>query len=145
MGKIQTGQSMDPLKSNCSRKQYKTRYSMGRRYHFTLQSAHFETVTKLPVGATLLAQNERGGTEAVKYTNTCWGTQFHPEFDNEDMRLFITDSDEGLIDIDLLVKQLRPTPFGPILFKKFTKMVAEWDLFLTSVVVYKKGRCSLLK
>ena len=96
---------------------------------FHLQSAHLESVTKLPVGATLLAQNERGGTEAVRYTKTCWGIQFHPEFDIEDMRLFISDPDEGLkslgINIDRLVEQLRPTPFGPVLLNKFTKLVAE--------------------
>ncbi len=96
---------------------------------FYIQSAHFETVAKLPVGATLLAQNESGGTEAVRYTNTCWGIQFHPEFNSEDMRLFITDPDEGLhalgINIDRLVEQLRPTPFGPILLNKFTQLVAE--------------------
>ena len=93
-----------------------------------LQSAHFETVTELPVGARVLAQNESGEVEALKYASACWGIQFHPEFDNEDMRLFLTDPDVDLeafgVDIDRLVGQLQPTPFGPILLKNFSKLVA---------------------
>ncbi len=95
-----------------------------------LQSFHFETVTKLPDGAISLAKNKSGEVEAIKYTSSCWGVQFHPEFDNEDMRLFLTDLDIETIgvDIDRSIKQLQQTPFGPTLLKNFSKLVAGGEI-----------------
>lgn len=45
---------------------------------FAAQGAHFQTVTALPPGATMLARGA-SGVQAFRIGNA-WGVQFHPEF-----------------------------------------------------------------
>ena len=51
---------------------------------FTVFTTHGDTVTELPPGATLLAENEHGVHAFRK--GHCWGVQFHPEYDPETAR-----------------------------------------------------------
>ena len=51
---------------------------------FTVFTTHGDTVTTLPPGATLLAENEHG-VHAFR-NGHCWGVQFHPEYDLDTAR-----------------------------------------------------------
>ncbi len=47
--------------------------------HFSAYAAHFQTVTRLPQNAVILAQNDFESTHALRYKENVWGVQFHPE------------------------------------------------------------------
>jgi GMP synthase (glutamine-hydrolysing) len=47
--------------------------------HFTSYASHFQTVTKLPPNAVILAQNDFEASHALRYKENVWGVQFHPE------------------------------------------------------------------
>lgn len=64
---------------------------------FTVFTTHGDTVTRLPPGASLLAQNEYGVHAFRK--GHCWGVQFHPEYDRTTARE-VTESKEELLGRD---------------------------------------------
>ncbi|KNZ42599.1 glutamine amidotransferase [Acetobacterium bakii] len=47
--------------------------------HFSAYASHFQTVTKLPKNAVILAKNNFEPYHAVSYGEKIWGVQFHPE------------------------------------------------------------------
>lgn len=51
----------------------------------TVQSAHCQTVHRLPEGAQVLARGA-SGIQAARLNDTMWGLQFHPEFTATAMR-----------------------------------------------------------
>jgi GMP synthase (glutamine-hydrolysing) len=56
-----------------------------------------EDTFDLPEGATLLATGDEVRTQAFRYGNTAWGTQFHFEVDRAEIDLWLkTAGDEGL-------------------------------------------------
>ena len=46
-----------------------------------LQYAHKDSVTKLPAGATLLAEGPKCKFSALRYGDTAYTLQFHPEIE----------------------------------------------------------------
>jgi len=50
--------------------------------HFSAYASHFQTVTKLPENAIVLAKNNFEPFHAVAYGEKIWGVQFHPECTN---------------------------------------------------------------
>jgi GMP synthase (glutamine-hydrolysing) len=62
--------------------------------------SHDDEVTKLPPGATLLAENDWSGVQAVSVTHkrgTFWGLQYHPEYDVHEMARLIVAREDRLI------------------------------------------------
>ena len=47
--------------------------------HFSAYASHFQTVTRLPQNAVILAQNDFESTHALRFKDNVWGVQFHPE------------------------------------------------------------------
>lgn len=58
---------------------------------FTVFETHSDVVTRLPDGATLLAENDVGIQSFRK--GMAWGVQFHPEYDLETARAVTKDKD----------------------------------------------------
>lgn len=50
---------------------------------------HIDSVTKLPPGAVALAHNDLEDHHAIRFSETCWGVQFHPEIDADVMRGYV--------------------------------------------------------
>jgi len=50
---------------------------------------HIDTVGRLPPGAVSLASSALDDHQAIRFTETCYGVQFHPEIDGEIMRGYI--------------------------------------------------------
>jgi GMP synthase - Glutamine amidotransferase domain len=47
--------------------------------HFTSYAYHFQTVTRLPQNAVVLAHNDFESSHALRFKENVWGVQFHPE------------------------------------------------------------------
>ncbi|MDI3289660.1 glutamine amidotransferase [Polyangium sp. 15x6] len=56
---------------------------------FRANVTHVDTVVRLPRGATALAKNDLEDHHAIRFTETCYGVQFHPELDADVMRGYI--------------------------------------------------------
>jgi GMP synthase (glutamine-hydrolysing) len=56
---------------------------------FPANVSHIDTVTRLPPGAVGLARSSIEDYHAIRFTETCYGVQFHPEFDAEVMRGYV--------------------------------------------------------
>jgi GMP synthase (glutamine-hydrolysing) len=57
---------------------------------FTVHATHVDSVTRLPDGATLLAETDLEPVSAFRVGARVWGVQFHPEFDADVMRSYLT-------------------------------------------------------
>lgn len=71
---------------------------------------HYDEITELPLGATLLATSARYPHQAFRLGDRAWGTQFHFESDTEQYASWVHDSraevkDRG-IDPDELIAQV---------------------------------------
>ncbi len=56
---------------------------------FEANVTHVDTVARLPLGAKALAKNDLDDHHAIRFTETCYGVQFHPELDADVMRGYI--------------------------------------------------------
>jgi GMP synthase (glutamine-hydrolysing) len=56
---------------------------------FVANVTHVDTVARLPPGAVALARSEREDYHAIRFSETCYGVQFHPELDAEVMRSYV--------------------------------------------------------
>jgi GMP synthase (glutamine-hydrolysing) len=56
---------------------------------FEAQVTHVDSVVRLPPGAEPLARSDREDYHAIRFTETCYGVQFHPEMDADVMRAYI--------------------------------------------------------
>ena len=89
---------------------------------FGVQATHSESVLTLPPGATLLASNLACRNQAFS-VGSAWGVQFHPEFDADIVRGYITARravlrSEGLSP-DFLLREARHTGVGSRLLRRF--------------------------
>ncbi len=57
---------------------------------FVANACHSDTVGKLPSGATVLGGNEHEVHQILRFGERCYGVQFHPEFDGEVMRAYVS-------------------------------------------------------
>lgn len=94
---------------------------------FAANAFHWQTVLRLPPGATLLASNEMEPHHAFRLGNT-WGLQFHPEFDADSTRHFIQLAAPALEKAGLqppqLAQQVCPTPEAASLLRRFAVLLA---------------------
>jgi GMP synthase (glutamine-hydrolysing) len=56
---------------------------------FLAHVTHVDSVVRLPPGAEPLARSEREEYQAIRFSETCYGVQFHPEMDAEVMRAYV--------------------------------------------------------
>lgn len=94
-----------------------------------MQSTHVESVLQLPETATLLGTTPLDPHHAFRIGEQAWGVQFHPEIDHSVSRRYIEERraiirNEGL-DPDALVNEVRPTPAGTGLLRRFSELVHE--------------------
>jgi GMP synthase (glutamine-hydrolysing) len=63
---------------------------------FYAHETHYQSAIKLPRGAIVLAKNTHEKHQAVRYSKTIWGVQFHPEFDSGVIKEYIVKQKESL-------------------------------------------------
>lgn len=78
---------------------------------FYAHETHYQSAIKLPRSAIVLAKNTHEKHQAVRYSKTIWGVQFHPEFDEDIMKEYIVKQKESLdrlgFDMDKLLDGVR--------------------------------------
>lgn len=87
---------------------------------------HTQSVVRLPAGAVRLASNPWDPHQAVRFGPAAWGVQFHPEFDPEIVREYITHYRDVLAaegqDPDRLLTRACDTEFGTLIFRRFERI-----------------------
>ncbi len=95
--------------------------------NFIAFETHYQTVVKLPKDSKVLAANSKDSHQAIRYRNNIWGVQFHPEFDKEIMKEYISNQKDDLeklhIDINTLLLNLKDCNTSSQIFKNFQKIV----------------------
>ncbi|MRG96446.1 glutamine amidotransferase [Polyangium spumosum] len=76
---------------------------------FSANVTHVDTVVRLPRGAVALAKNDLEDHHAIRFTETCYGVQFHPELDADVMRGYIEHRWETLASEGFVVEALHAT------------------------------------
>lgn len=93
--------------------------------HFEVQQTHSEAVVELPPGATLLATNEAIEHQAFA-VGSAWGVQFHPEFDADVVRGYVTARREAMakegLDPDGVFSAVHDTGAGGVLLRRFVEL-----------------------
>jgi GMP synthase (glutamine-hydrolysing) len=88
---------------------------------------HIESVLALPAGAVRLAESDLDPVQAFSVGERAWGVQFHPEFDADTVRAYLEARREKVRnegrDPDALLDQVRDTPGGPRLLRRFAELV----------------------
>ena len=56
---------------------------------FQANACHSDTVDQLPSGAVALAKSELDPHQCIRFSERCYGVQFHPEFDRDVMRAYV--------------------------------------------------------
>lgn len=73
----------------------------GKRTPFDAIGVHMDEVQQLPVGATVLAGNDMSTVQAAEiryHAGTFWGTQYHPEYDFNEIAAVMRRHGERLIE-----------------------------------------------
>jgi len=73
---------------------------------FDAYETHYQSAIKLPAKAVVLAFNSEEKHQAVRFSKTIWGVQFHPEFDNIIMKEYILNQKEKLEELGFNVDKL---------------------------------------
>jgi GMP synthase (glutamine-hydrolysing) len=94
----------------------------------TVAMSHLDSVVEVPPGATIIRSTSLDPHAALRFSETTWGVQFHPEMDAEIVGHSLEDrrSDiarEGL-DVDRLLAARVDSPYGPELLSAFARFCA---------------------
>jgi len=94
---------------------------------FAVHVSHMQSVIELPIGVKILASNEFDPHHAVKFSELCWGLQFHPEFEEVAMQSYIEERQEDLtdegFDVETLMAEIKPTPIARKILTDFYKLI----------------------
>jgi GMP synthase (glutamine-hydrolysing) len=92
-------------------------------------TTHLETVLELPAGARVLARSDADRYHAVAFAPRTWGVQFHPEFDADVMRSYLTERREVLRsegrDPDAMLSATGECEESTALLRRFAELVRE--------------------
>lgn len=95
---------------------------------FMAHVVHRQSVRTLPANAVLLASNAFEAHHAYRIGEFAWGVQFHPEFDHETMRSYLThlanDLEKNGVDVAALQAQLAYTPAASGILSRFGRLAA---------------------
>ncbi len=94
---------------------------------FQAQVCHTQSALRLPPGAEMLASSALEPHQAFRLGKCAWGVQFHPEFDAEATKHYITTYTRELtqqgVDPRHLLQNCRDTPESFRLLKRFSQIV----------------------
>jgi len=94
---------------------------------FAANATHVDSVIELPPGATVLAQSELESHQAIRFSASCYGVQFHPEIDADVMHGYLDARRELLSseNIDVAAKKSETTdaPHSVRTLRNFVRQV----------------------
>jgi GMP synthase (glutamine-hydrolysing) len=64
------------------------------------EAIHFQTILEAPTGMTVMARSELEPRHAVRFTESSWGVQFHPEFNRQITRTIVESKAERYPDME---------------------------------------------
>ena len=93
---------------------------------FEVYKSHRQSLLQLPLSSEILAMDDCGIIDAVKFGINYWGLQFHPEFNGSITRFYLQEkyntlSAEG-IDVQDLLKNVVDVDYGEIILKRFKEI-----------------------
>ena len=90
---------------------------------FKAHTIHSQTVIKLPKNATRLAFNNHDKNHAFRVGSCAWGVQFHPEFDENIMNLYIKEvAKKKDLDVEKLTSFSENTNVATTILKEFERL-----------------------
>jgi GMP synthase (glutamine-hydrolysing) len=96
---------------------------------FTVHVSHMQSVVELPPTAQVLASNDFDAFHAVRFSDLCWGLQFHPEFEEVAMRSYIEERQQDLrsegLDVEVLLEGVKPTPIARKILSDFYQLATK--------------------
>ncbi len=94
---------------------------------FSVQASHRETVAEVPSGARCVAAGNRDGNHCLSFSSSAWGVQFHPEFNAEIMRAYISCQAEDLeaegFNVSHLLSSVKDDTSGKMILQRFRDIV----------------------
>jgi GMP synthase (glutamine-hydrolysing) len=94
---------------------------------FMSQCSHSEAVLELPPGASRLATSPLSENFAVRFSNTAWGVQFHPEFSSSVTKKYIhyrsKDIESEGLNPGELINNVVSAPESKTVLTAFARMV----------------------
>jgi GMP synthase (glutamine-hydrolysing) len=94
---------------------------------FKAQASHRQSVMQLPPGAEVLASNEFEPHHAVRFNDSMWGVQFHPEFSADVMLHYLAEREADLVreglDVASIRSQVESTPEATRVLANFGRML----------------------
>ena len=92
---------------------------------FHANACHVDAVVELPKGAEALAGSDADEHQCIRFSPTCFGVQFHPEFDAEVMRGYIAARAELIVEEGLdpvsLADRASDTPMSGQVLRNFVR------------------------
>lgn len=93
---------------------------------FPAHATHSQSVLLLPQNAVHLARSAHDDNHAFRVGAAAWGVQFHPEFNEEVMKTYLTERADDLReegkDVALLVSQVQETPEATDVLRRFATL-----------------------
>lgn len=97
----------------------------GVKGRFVANVTHVDTVVALPEGAVSLSKSDLEDHHAIRFTDACYGVQFHPEIDAEVMRGYILSRREILagegFDVDAMLDRVTDARDGGEPLRSFVR------------------------
>jgi GMP synthase (glutamine-hydrolysing) len=91
--------------------------------------SHTQSILELPPNTVRLASNAWDQNQAARFGRAAWGVQFHPEFDVEIVREYITRFEDLLRgegqDAGELRRTASDTPFGGTILRRFARLALQ--------------------
>jgi GMP synthase (glutamine-hydrolysing) len=94
---------------------------------FEANATHLDTVGRLPPGAVVLARSPLDDHQAVRFSKSCYGVQFHPEVDADVMGSYVSARREILLaegfDVDAMLAAITDATFGRQTLRNFIQHI----------------------
>ncbi len=90
---------------------------------------HFQSVLTLPKNAVLLASNKVENNHIFKVGTCAWGVQFHPEFDENIMKSYITEVLDSSLSASLekeLLSKVKKTTYSNQIIENFLNFAKQY-------------------
>lgn len=95
---------------------------------FPVQATHLQTVLTPPAGAVTLATADQDAHAALRFTDTAWGVQFHPEFSARHMHGYLRARSQALAaegrDPMAMQRAVRATPVARGILRQFVRVAS---------------------
>lgn len=91
-----------------------------------MNMTHVDSVVRVPDSAIVIAETRLDPFAAVRFSETTWGVQFHPEIDGDVMRQYVAARREAMarerLDAEVIYQSATDTPAGAHILSRFVEI-----------------------